>query len=63
MKAIFGLWGDIRVSQINRLLRPHGVRLVAKYSRDWGDQVNITAHKIEEPTKPSEPLPPGVETP
>ena len=49
MKALFGLWQDIKVSQINRLLKPFNVRLVMKKSRDWGAQVSVTAHYIKEP--------------
>mgnify|MGYP003395237931 CR=1 FL=1 len=49
MKALFGLWSSFKVAQINRLLRPHNVRLVLKKSKDWGDQVSLTAHLIKEP--------------
>lgn len=45
-KALFGLWSEIRVSQLNRLLRPYNVRLVLKTSKNWGDQVAITVEAI-----------------
>lgn len=53
MKAVFGLWSNIKVSDLNRLLRPYNVRLVCKSSKEWGDQVAVTAQKIEEPAKPA----------
>ena len=46
-KAVFGLWSDIKVSQLNRILRPFNVRLVLKTSKEWGDSVHITAQPIE----------------
>jgi hypothetical protein len=46
-KALFGLREDFKVSDFNRLLKPFGVRLVEKRSRDWGKKVNVTAHRIE----------------
>ena len=49
MKALFGLWSSFKVAQINRLLRPHNVRLVLKKSKDWGQQVSLTAHLIKGP--------------
>lgn len=52
MKAIFGVGADIKVSQLNRLLRPWNVRLVAKGSRQWGDALTITAQAIEVPAAP-----------
>lgn len=45
-RAVFGLWSDVRISDLNRLLKPYGVRLVLKSSRDWGDQVSVTAHPV-----------------
>jgi hypothetical protein len=48
-KSVFGLWAEIKVSQLNRLLRPFNVRLVVKGSKEWGDQVAITAHRIDGP--------------
>lgn len=48
MKALFGLWSSFKVAQINRLLRPHNVRLVLKKSKDWGQEVSLTAHLIKE---------------
>jgi hypothetical protein len=57
-KSLFGLWADMRVADINRLLRPHNVRLVAKSSKEWGDRVVITAQAIEaEPVAPQTPQP------
>jgi hypothetical protein len=44
MKALFGLWSDFKVADINRVLKPHGVRLVLKKSKDWGKNVSVTAH-------------------
>jgi len=46
-KAVFDLWCNIRIGELNRLLKPYGVRLVLKSSREWGDQVNVTAHPID----------------
>jgi len=46
-RAVFGLWSDVRIGDLNRLLKPYGVRLVLKSSRDWGDQVSVTAHPLE----------------
>lgn len=49
MKAVYGLWADIKVSQLNRILRPFNVRLIVKKSREWDGQVAITAHAIPAP--------------
>jgi hypothetical protein len=38
------MWSDWKVADINRLLKPHGVRLVLKKSKDWGKNVSVTAH-------------------
>ena len=46
MKALFGLWAEFGVKDLNRVLKPHGVRLVLKKSKEWGKQVNVTAHPI-----------------
>ena len=51
MKAWFGLLQDVKVVDLNRLLKPHGVRLVLKKSKDWGKNVSVTAHAVEAPTK------------
>lgn len=59
MKAVFAVWNDIKVSQLNRLLRPYNVRLVVKSSRDWGDRVTVTAHGVEPPKAPAEGAPSG----
>ena len=44
MKAWFGLLQDMKVVDLNRLLKSHGVRLVVKKSKDWGKNVSVTAH-------------------
>lgn len=44
MKAWFGLPQDVKVVDLNRLLKSHGVRLVVKKSKDWGKNVSVTAH-------------------
>lgn len=46
LKALFGLWSDMKVADINRILKPHGVKLVSKSSKAWGKQVTVTAHPI-----------------
>ena len=46
MKAWFGLLQDVKVVDLNRLLKSHGVRLVVKKSKDWGKNVSVTAHPI-----------------
>lgn len=46
-KVVFGLWSNIGVADLNRLLKTYGVRLVAKRSKEWGDQVTITAQMID----------------
>ena len=46
MKALFGVWAEMKVADINRILKPHKVRLVVKKSKEWGKQVNVTAHPI-----------------
>lgn len=45
-KVVFGVWANIRISDLNRLLKPHGVRLVQKTSKQWGDAVTISAHAL-----------------
>lgn len=49
-KALFGVWGEIKASEINRLLKAHGVRLVVKGSKLWGNKVNVTAQRLPQPT-------------
>jgi hypothetical protein len=51
IKAVFAVWNDVRVSDLNRLLRPYNVRLVIKSSKDWGDQVHISAQPVEAKAK------------
>ena len=46
-KALFGRWGDMRIGAINKLLKPFGCRLVLKKSKEWGDQVSLTAHPAD----------------
>lgn len=53
MKALFGIWGEMKPADINRILKPHGVRLVVKKSKEWGKQVNVTAHAVGVPAKRS----------
>lgn len=60
MKAVFGLWADIQIGAINKLLKPYGVRLVKKTSKDWGAAVSISAHPLaaaSAPPAPRAPLP------
>ena len=45
-KSVFDLWANIRISHLNRLLRPFNIRLVEKKSKAWGDKVVITAEAI-----------------
>ncbi len=47
MKAVFEVWANIKVSHLNRILRPFNVRLVLKRSKEWGDRVTITAQPID----------------
>lgn len=53
MKAWFGLLQDVKVVDLNRLLKSHGVRLVVKKSKDWGKNVSVTAHAVGTPAKRS----------
>lgn len=46
-KALFGVWGELKASEINRLLKAHGVRLVVKGSKLWGEKVNVTAQVLD----------------
>ena len=57
MKSIFALWSDVKISQLNRLLRPFNCRLVSKGSKNWGDKVVITAEMI--PNAAADLIPPG----
>jgi TolB-like protein len=56
-KALFGVWSELKASEINRILKAHGVRLVVKGSKLWGDKVNVTAQKIEAAVAPVLPAP------
>lgn len=60
MKALFGLWPEIKPADINRILKPHGVRLVVKKSKEWGKQVTVTAHPIAGPVKRARTVKPEV---
>ena len=57
MKSLFSLWVDVKVSHLNRLLRPFNVRLIEKRSKEWGDKVVITAQAIPDAT--ADLIPPG----
>ena len=46
MKAWYGLLQDMKVVDLNRLLKPHGVRLVVKKSKEFGKNVCITTQTI-----------------
>lgn len=44
MKAVFGLWSEIEIGQLNRLLKPFGCKLDKTTSKKWAPgQVSITA--------------------
>ena len=47
------MWQDMKVADLNRVLKPLGVRLVVKKSKDWGKRVTVTAHPIGTPAKRS----------
>jgi len=51
VKALFGQWAEMKASDLNRILKPHGVKLVVKKSKEWGTQVNVTAHKVVVPVR------------
>jgi hypothetical protein len=48
-KALFGEWATLKPADVNRILKPHGVRLVVKGSKAWGAKVNVTAQRIPQP--------------
>ena len=48
-KALFGVWADLKPADVNRILKPHGVRLVVKGSKAWGRSVNVTAQRLPLP--------------
>lgn len=45
-KAVYGKWADIKIGDVNRLLKPFGARLVAKRSKEWAGNMVITAHPV-----------------
>lgn len=45
-KSILAPWGQITAAELNRLLKPHNVRLVVTHSKKWGEQVNVAAMRI-----------------
>ena len=57
MKAVTGVWSAIGVQDLNRILKPHGVRLVKTTKKAWGEAVSITAHRIEAGAKANVPAP------
>lgn len=46
-KVVVGEWGSFKYSQLNRVLKPLGVRLVVTRSKKLGKQVAVTAQVIE----------------
>ena len=46
MKAWYGEWKDVKVVDLNRLLKAHGVRIVVKKSKEWGKNSTVTAHPV-----------------
>lgn len=46
MKAWYGEWKDVKVVDLNRILKAHGVRLVVKKSKEWGKNCTVTAHGV-----------------
>ena len=59
MKALFGLWPEMKPADINRILKPHGVRLVVKKSKEWGKQVTVTAHPVAVRARKPKPVAPA----
>lgn len=45
-RCLFARWADLKGPDLNRILKPYGVRLVVKSSRQWGEQVAVTAHPL-----------------
>lgn len=48
----FGLFDYSMFPKLNRILKPHGVQLKKRTSRNWGDQVRITVVKQHRATQP-----------
>lgn len=47
MNAIHAVWSEVRVPQLNRLLKNFGVRLVQTRSKKWGEKSTITGTYLE----------------
>lgn len=47
MNAIHAVWSEVRVPQLNRLLKNFGVRLIQTRSKKWGDKSTITGSYLE----------------
>ena len=48
-KSAFGLFDYTMLPKLNRLLKPHGLRLKQRSNRrSWGDQVEITVERNNE---------------
>lgn len=45
-KPAFGLFDYSMLPKLNRILKPHGLRLKQKTNSDWGDQVEITVERL-----------------
>jgi hypothetical protein len=63
VKALFGVISEFGVADFNRLLKPHGVRLVVKKSKDWGKNVSVTAHPVGAAAKRSRAAKPSTASP
>jgi hypothetical protein len=46
VKAWYGELKDVKVVDLNRILKQHGVRLVVKKAKEWGKNVTVTAHPV-----------------
>jgi len=46
VKAWYGELKDVKIADLNRILKAHGVRLVVKRAKEWGKNVTITAHPV-----------------
>ena len=62
-KILKGEWGKLKAAEINRLLKPFGVRLLVKHSKNWGAEVAVTAERIPAKVLPLAPAPIGVVIP
>ena len=59
-KALHAPWPDIKPAEINRILKPHGVRLVVKKSKEWGKNVTVTVQAIVVRKRSQQPAVPPV---